>query len=199
MSDYQLYVSKQPNVALAKKLKWVIWALCAVVFALVGMMRSKTKLDLGIDFSFLPPVHAALNSAVAICLVVAFIAVKRKNISLHKLGINVAMVLSILFLLCYVAYHFTTQETLFGDINKDYVVSPEEKLQLGNSRAVYLVILLSHIALAGISLPLILFTWLYGVTNQFSKHRKFAKITFPMWLYVAVTGPICYFMLMPYY
>jgi putative membrane protein len=113
--------------------------------------------------------------------------------------VNGAMILSILFLLCYVAYHFTQVETLFGDFNKDGIVSGEEKAQSGGTRTAYLVILLTHIAFAAISLPLILFTWVFAVTNQFKKHRKFAVITYPMWLYVAVTGPVCYFMLKPFY
>jgi putative membrane protein len=106
---------------------------------------------------------------------------------------------SLLFLLSYVAYHFTTAETLFGDLNKDKVLSIEELEIVGKTRYVYLIILLSHIILAAISLPFILLTFVYGYTNQFVKHRKLAKKIFPVWLYVAVTGPIVYLMLKPYY
>ena len=95
------------------------------------------------------------------------------------------MVCSALFLLCYVAYHFTTPETKFGGE--------------GSIRIVYFVLLISHIVLAAVSFPLILFTWIFGFTGQVTRHRKFSKITFPMWLYVAITGPACYLMLRPYY
>ena len=201
MSSYKEYLSKEPNEALGKKLKSVIWVLCVVVFALVVMMRSPYKIPLpeGVNLSFLPPVHALLNSLVALCLVVAILSVKAKKICLNKKSINVAMVLSILFLLCYVAYHFTTKETLYGDSNHDGEVTAEEKLAAGSMRAVYFFVLISHIVLAAVSLPMILFTWLYGVTNQYAKHRKLAKITFPVWFYVALTGPVCYFMLKQYY
>jgi len=185
MSEFQRYLEKEPNVKLAKTLKWIIWVLTIVVFGLVGMMRRPEKIDLGMDLSFLPPVHAVLNTGVAILLVVAIITVKRKNIKMHKLAINAAMLLSVAFLLCYVAYHFTTDEVKFEGV--------------GTIRSVYFFLLITHIVLAGVSLPLILLTWMYGVTNQFKKHRKFAKITFPMWLYVAVTGPVCYLLLQPYY
>ena len=96
-----------------------------------------------------------------------------------------AMVCSALFLLCYVAYHFTNEETRFGGE--------------GFARTAYFVLLISHIVLAALSLPFILQTWIYGFTNQFEKHRKMAKLVFPVWLYVALTGPICYLMLQPYY
>ena len=104
-----------------------------------------------------------------------------------------------MFLLCYVTYHFTTPETLFGDLDKSGELDEIEKIAVVSSRPIYLAVLLSHSALAAISLPFILFTWMYGFTNQFGKHKVLAKITFPMWLYVAVTGPICYYLLQPYY
>ena len=199
MANKEAYYAKEPNLVLAKKLKWVIWPLCIVVFALVGMMRSETKLDLGIDFTFLPAIHAILNTGVAVCLVTALFAVKFDRVCLHRALMNLAMVLSILFLLCYVTYHFTTPETLYGDGDKNGIVSEIEKMQVLSARPIYLAILLTHIAAAAISLPLILFTWLYGFTNQFKKHKLFARITYPMWLYVAVTGPICYLMLKQFY
>lgn len=95
------------------------------------------------------------------------------------------MACSIAFLLCYVAYHFTTPETKFGGE--------------GAIRTVYFLLLVSHIILAALSLPCILLTWIWGFTNQFARHRKWTRFVFPVWLYVAVTGPICYLMLRPYY
>ena len=135
--------------------------------------------------SFLPPVHAVLNTLVAISLVAALIAVKWGKIALHRGFIMVAMGLSTIFLLCYVAYHFTTVETKFGGE--------------GFARVSYFVLLISHIVLAGVSLPAILLTFISGWTNRFGEHKRLAHWVFPVWLYVAVTGPICYLMLRPYY
>lgn len=199
MNNFYLYLCREPKFDLAKKLKIAIWILCSVVFVLVGLMRMPQKLDIGIDFSFLPPVHAALNSAVTVLLLLALVAIKKKNIALHVRSINLAMLISIAFLLCYVAYHFTTKETLYSDFNGDGEVSAAEKIQSGHWRSFYFFVLITHIVVAGISLPFICYTWMLGVTNQFSKHKKMAKWIFPMWLYVAATGPVCYFLLKPFY
>ena len=188
MSDFQTYLERTPNLVLGKKLKILTWVLTTVVLILVGLMRRpnfKIPLPEGVSMGFLPPVHAALNSIVAISLILAVLMIKKQNIKAHKLWISVAMTCSVLFLLCYVAYHFTTMETLYAGE--------------GAIRAVYFFFLITHIVLAGISLPFILLTWLYGFTNQFKKHKKMARWLFPVWLYVAITGPICYFMLKPYY
>jgi putative membrane protein len=134
-----------------------------------------------------------------VVLVIALIAVVKGRIGLHRRMMMVAMGLSVLFLLSYVAYHFTSNEVKFGDLNLDGSVDEMELARIGGMRAVYLVILISHIVLAAISLPFILFTFIAGLTNRFSVHRKLARWVFPMWLYVAVTGPVCYWMLRPYY
>ena len=153
---------------------------------LVGIMRRvKIPLPEGIDLGFLPPVHAGLNTCVALFLILALIMIKRGHVHRHTQFIAAAMICSMLFLACYVCYHFTTEETKFGGE--------------GIVRSIYLVLLLSHIVLAAVSLPFILLTWMYGYTGQFTKHRKMAKWVFPVWLYVAVTGPVCYLMLRPYY
>jgi putative membrane protein len=194
------WLSRAPHEALSKKLGIIAWVLTAVVLALVGVMRKVSiPLPEGVSFTFLPPVHAVLNSLVAIALVVAIVAIKQGKVSLHRNAIFAAMALSIGFLLCYVAYHFTTPETLYGDLNGDRIVDEAEKAAAGGMRPVYLILLLTHIVLAGVSLPFILFTFISGWTNRFTAHRRLAKWVFPMWLYVAVTGPICYLMLKPYY
>ena len=188
MSAYKKYLQREPKMALSRTLKITAWLLTAIVLVLVGMMRRpelKIALPDGVSFGFLPPIHAALNSIVAIALVVAVMAIKKKNVKLHTRAISVAMISSVLFLLCYVAYHFTTDEVRYGGE--------------GVMRSVYFTFLISHIVLAGVSLPFILFTWINGLTNQFAKHKKLARWVFPMWLYVAVTGPICYLLLKPYY
>ncbi len=201
MSQFQDYLQREPKIELAKKLKKVIWMLCSVVFLLVVMMRSPYKIPLpdGVHLDFLPPVHALLNSLVTVMLILALVMVKYKRIDLHKRAINTAMLLSVVFLLCYVAYHFTTEETRFGNLDADTALSEEEIATAGNARYLYLSILLTHIVCAAVSLPLICFAWMYGITYQFEKHKKMVRWAYPMWLYVAVTGPVCYFMLQPYY
>ena len=189
MSDeLKQWLSRPANEALSRRLGIVAWILTAVVLVLVGLMRRPEMhipLPEGWSFDFLPPVHALLNSLVAVSLIGAIVTVKQGKIGLHRKFIFAAMLLSVLFLLCYVAYHFTTVETKFGGA--------------GLSRTLYFVLLISHISLAGLSLPCILFTFIAGFTNRFAAHRKLSKWVFPIWLYVAVTGPICYLMLRPYY
>jgi putative membrane protein len=180
------WLSRPPREDLSRKLGIVAWGLTAVVLGLVGLMRTvRIPLPEGMSFAFLPPVHAVLNSLVAIALLVAIVAIKQGKVRLHRNAIFTAMGLSIGFLLCYVAYHFTTEETRYGGT--------------GAMRGVYFFLLITHIVLAGISLPFILFTFISGWTNRFTAHRRLARWVFPMWLYVAVTGPICYLMLKPYY
>jgi putative membrane protein len=181
------WLQKQPDEALAKKLGVAAWIVTALVLLLVGMMRSPYKIPLpeGWSMAFLPPIHAAINTLVSLCLVGAVITVKQGKINAHRNFILAAMALSTLFLLGYVAYHFTTVETRYGGD--------------GVMRAVYFILLITHIIAAGVSLPLILLTFINAWTNRFDAHRRMARWVFPIWLYVAVTGPICYLMLRPYY
>jgi len=181
------YIQQTPNLALGRKLSIATWVVTVAVWLLVGAMRTPDKIALpeGINLGFLPMVHACLNSMVALLLIVALVMIKRGNVRLHKLAISGAMICSAAFLCCYVAYHFTTAETKFGGE--------------GAVKAFYILLLISHIVLAAVSLPFILLTWVYGFTNQFKKHRRMARWVFPVWLYVAVTGPVCYLMLRPYY
>lgn len=174
----------QGNIELGRKLDRFAYVITVAVLFLVGLMR-RTKIDVGIDFSFLPAVSAVLNSLVAISLLMALVYIKKKNINRHKLMVNVAMLLSFLFLLTYVIYHFTTHETTF--------------CKEGFIRSVYYFVLISHIILAGVSLPFILLTWIRGFTNQVDKHRKMAKWVWPIWFYVAITGPLTYLLLSPCY
>ncbi len=185
--ELRQWLSREPDHDLSRKLKIAAWILTAVVLILVGMMRSPYKIPLpeGWTVSFLPPLHAVLNTLVSASLIAALAAVKSGRIALHRVLIMVAMALSVVFLLCYVAYHFTTVETKFGGT--------------GWVRPVYFFLLITHIVLAGASLPAILLTFISGWTNRFDAHRRMARWVFPIWLYVSVTGPICYLMLRPYY
>ena len=184
MSDYQNYLQRSPDVAKFKLLKRTSWIISILILSLVVVM-GRYKLDIGVDLSFLPPVHALLNSLVTIFLVIAVVAVKNKNITLHKQMIGGAVICSVVFLLCYVSYHGTQEEVRYGGE--------------GAMRLVYFILLLSHILLAAVSLPFILITLSLGYTNHFAEHRKMGRWVFPLWLYVAATGPICYLMLRPYY
>ncbi|MEM1123787.1 MAG: DUF420 domain-containing protein [Bacteroidota bacterium] len=174
----------QPNLALAKKLNIAATIVSVVVVALVVAMR-RIHLDTGIDFSFLPPFHATLNALAAVALMFSFYFIKNKNIAAHRKANYTALILSVMFLLSYVVYHTTTEATKFGGE--------------GMIRPIYFFLLITHVVLAAVSLPFILFTFIRGYTGQVEKHRKMAKWVFPIWLYVAITGPICYLMLMPYY
>lgn len=186
------------NLQLEKKLNIAAIIVSIAVLALVALMR-KVKLDLGVDFSFLPPIHALLNSLSAVALLFSLNAIRNGRVEQHRTANFIALGLSSLFLLCYVAYHFTTPETIFGDTNHDGLLDEVEKNALGSTRSLYLILLLTHIASAAIIFPFILFTFIRAITNQIEKHRKMARWVYWVWLYVAITGPVCYFMLQPYY
>ena len=174
------------NIKLGKRIDYLSWGLTVIVLVLVGMMRRpQFKIHTDIDFSFLPPVHAALNSCAAIALLLALYFIKNKNVAAHRKAIYAAMSFSALFLISYVIYHFTTAET-------HYCFE-------GGIRKIYFFFLISHVVLAGATLPFILMTFGRAYSGQFEKHRKMARRLFPFWLYVTITGPICYFMLMPCY
>lgn len=195
-----IHQEQDNHLALAKKMNIAAWVITVLVLALVGLMRQvKIPLPEGVDLGFLAPFHATVNALTAVVLIYAFYQIKNKNVQAHRRAIYVALGLSVLFLLSYVAYHFTTPETIFGDQDHDGVLSPEELAAVGSRRTLYLVLLLSHISLAGLILPFILFTFIRAYTNQIERHRRMAKWVFPAWLYVAITGPIVYFMLAPYY
>lgn len=188
------------NAALETRLNRLAWVITGAVLLLVGLMRRvKIPLPEGVSFDFLPPFHASVNALTAVVLLFAYYFIRRGRIEAHRSAIYVAMGLSLLFLLSYVAYHFTTPETLFGDANGDGLVDAAEKAAVASQRTIYLVILITHIVLAAVILPFILFTFIRAYTGQFERHRQMARWVFPLWLYVAITGPICYYMLMPYY
>lgn len=193
-------MSNTANIALAKKLNLAAWIATGAVLILVVLMRGvKIPVPESLDFSFLPPFYSALNALTAVALIIALVFIKQKKVELHKKTIYFALSCSVLFLLAYVLYHFTTPATVFGDSNHDGVLSAAERAAVSDIRPWYLLLLISHIGLAALSLPFILFTFIRAYTNQFARHKKMARWVFPIWLYVAITGPVCYFMLAPYY
>lgn len=174
----------QPNIALEKKLNKIAWAVAAVVLLLVFFMR-KIQLPTTIDFTFLPPVYSALNALTTVILVFGLYFIKSKQPAKHQKAMTLAMFTSLLFLLGYVLYHITTPDTKFGGV--------------GNIRYVYFFLLITHVVLAAVIFPFILFTFIRGFTNQIERHRKMARWVYWVWLYVAATGPVLYFMIAPYY
>ena len=190
----------EQSIKLEKQLTNIAWVLTVVVLLLVGLMQ-RVKIDLpdGWDFSFLAPIHATINAITAVVLVAALYFIKKNNMKAHRNAIYLAIGLSVLFLLSYVAYHFTTPATVFGDTNGDGIADAVEKAAAGSARTFYLILLITHITLAGLIFPFILFTFIRAYTGQFEKHRKMAKWVWPIWFYVAVTGPVVYLMLLPYY
>lgn len=192
-------MGSEVNIRLEKRMNVAAWIISAAVLLLVGAMRRFPKLDLGVDFGFLPPLHALLNGLAAVCLIAALYFIKQRNIESHRKMIYTAFVFSALFLVSYVLYHSTTEEIKFGDADHDGIVSAAEIAVVGSLRTVYLILLGTHIVLAGGILPFILLTFNRAYTNQFDRHKKMARWVFPLWLYVAVTGPLCYLMLKPYY
>ena len=166
--------------------KWLIGIFSVVVFiVIVALGRVQIEVDLGFDIHIFAAINAVINSLIAVLLVAALVAVKQRKYVLHKKMMLASLVLSILFLVSYIAHHLLAGSTTFGG--------------QGIVRTVYYIILVTHIFLAGIILPFILFTAYRGLTSEFDKHRKLSKITWPLWFYVAVTGPIVYLMISPYY
>ena len=180
--------------------KSLIIILSIVIPALVGVLfLTSFKLPLGSFVKYIPAFNAIINSLTAISLILAVIVIKKGNERVHKLLVLFSFVLGALFLLSYVVYHSSVITTIYGDIDKDGVLSIIEREELGSMRLVYLFILFSHILLSIIVIPFVLFAVYYGLENNRLKHRKVVKYTFPIWLYVSVTGVIIYLMISPYY
>ena len=159
-------------------------AIPVVVALLFGINLKRMGFDVE-PLSFLPPIYATINGLTAVLLVAAVIAIKKGNRKLHENLMKTAIACSVAFLGMYVTYHMTSDSTKFGGE--------------GIIKYVYYFILITHILLSVIIIPLVLTTYVKAWSQQFDKHKKIAKITFPIWLYVAVTGVIVYLMISPYY
>ena len=168
----------------------------AVAFLILGPER---KISLGFNTSNLPLFHAILNSSTAILLLASLFFIRNKWIVAHRRANLTAVFLSTVFLISYVIYHSSNPSVKYGDLNHDGLLSDDEKQQAGNLRYVYYFILSSHIILSGIIIPLVLFTLQRAFQGRFDRHKKLARITWPLWFYVAVTGVIVYVMISPFY
>jgi len=178
----------------------LIWVISFVIFtAVVVLGRVKVNITLGFNPHLFALFNAVINSIVSLLLVAGLLAVKNKRYQLHKKIMISALVLSVLFLLSYICHHLFAGETRFGDLDHDGVVSAVEKEAAGGKRLFYLIILATHIPLAGIILPFILFTAYRALIAEWPRHRKLAKITWPVWLYVSITGVLVYILINPYY
>ncbi|MEP6844640.1 MAG: DUF420 domain-containing protein [Panacibacter sp.] len=183
-----------------KKAKQLVWLFSIVVFSAVVLLGNfKLNISPGFDVHLFAKANAFINSTIALLLVAALISVKSKNYLLHKKLMLTALALSVVFLISYIAHHLLAGEAKFGDINHDGIVDANELAAVGNTRIFYFVILATHIFLAAVILPFILFTAYRALIAEFPAHKKLARYTWPLWFYVAVTGPIIYYFISPYY
>ncbi|MFT5913594.1 MAG: putative membrane protein [Flammeovirgaceae bacterium] len=184
-----------------KKILPIIAILSVVVPLLVAILMSFPQSGkLGdLDVSFLPHLNGTLNSATAILLIAGFLAIRSKKIELHRTFMLSAFVLSSIFLISYVIYHFQVPSTIFGDLDHSGDLNESEALAIEGVRSFYLVILLTHIALSTIIVPLVLLSIYFAFSNQIDRHKKIVRFTFPIWVYVAITGVVVYWMISPYY
>ena len=182
------------------KAKILIWTVSIIVFvAVVILSKYKLIVDIGFNPHLFALANAIINSMVAVLLLAGLIAIKQRKLVLHRTIMLSAISLSVLFLLCYIGHHLLAGETKYGDINHDGIISETERLQAGGLRTFYYILLVTHIPLAAIILPFILFTAYRALTGEYDKHKKLTRITWPIWFYVAITGVIVYWMINPYY
>jgi putative membrane protein len=182
------------------KAKIFIWVVSIIVFlAVAGLSKFKLEVDLPFNVHVFASINATINSLVALLLVAGLITVKSKHYLMHKKIMLAAIILSVLFLLSYICHHLLAGETKFGDIDHDGVLSLNEKMLVGGTRSAYYILLLTHIPLAAIILPFILFTAYRALTGEYDKHKKLVRITWPVWFFVAVSGVVVYLMISPYY
>ena len=175
------------NAVELKYRKWIIILSVSIPIVVAILFGIKLK-DFGFDvepLTFLPPIYATINGITAVLLIAAVVAVKNGKLKLHENLMKVAIACSVAFLAMYVAYHMTADSTKFGGE--------------GIIKIIYFFILISHIVLSVAIIPMVLITYVRALAQRFDKHKKLAKITFPIWLYVALTGVVVYLMISPYY
>ena len=181
-------MSENNRIEKEKKYNKWIWILSIAIPLAVAALFGVNLQRLGFDvepLSFLPPIYATINGLTAIILITAVVAIKKGNRKLHENLMKTAIACSVAFLVMYVAYHMTSDSTKFGGE--------------GAIKYIYYFILLTHILLSIVIIPFVLITYVRAITNNIERHKRIAKITFPMWLYVAITGVIVYIMISPYY
>jgi putative membrane protein len=173
---------------MGKNYNILIWFLSIIIPVAVALLFTIKLKDFGIEvepLTFLPPIYASINGITALLLIIAVYAIKNGLRTLHEKLMKLAILCSVLFLLMYIAYHITSDSTPYGGT--------------GTVRYIYFFILISHILLSIVVIPMVLITYVKALSARFDQHKKIAKIAFPIWLYVAITGVIVYLMIAPYY
>jgi putative membrane protein len=185
-----------------RKAKWLITIFSVIVFiaiTILGKYNLAGKISLPFNVHIFALINALTNSLVAFLLIAGLIVVKKQNYLLHKKIMLFAMALSVLFLVSYICHHLFAGEAIYGDTDAVKGLSEAERAAAGNMRNIYLAILITHIPLAGLALPFILFAAYRALTGDYEKHKKIVRIIYPVWLYVAITGVVVYLMISPYY
>ncbi|HVY73915.1 MAG TPA: DUF420 domain-containing protein [Puia sp.] len=177
----------------------IIVSIAIPVAVAILILGPQGKVNLGINTSSLPLFHAILNSTTAILLLASLYFIRTARVRAHRAANLTAVLLSAIFLVSYVIYHSTNPSVRFGDLNHDGLLSADEKERAGSLRYLYYVILSSHIILSGVIVPFVLFTLLKAFQEKFPAHKKLARITWPLWFYVAVSGVVVYWLVRPYY
>lgn len=166
------------KIAKAKKLIYTVSIVIPI--AVAALFRVEIR---NVDLSILPPIYATINGVTAILLILALVAIKKKNMRLHRILMRTSLVFSLLFLGCYIAYHITSKQTPYG----------------GEFGFIYYPLLLAHILLSVVVIPLVLLSYLWAWTGDFKRHKKWTRFAFPIWLFVAVSGVVVYLMIAPFY
>ena len=195
-------MNKSDKKTLEQRFRFPIILVSILIPVAVAVLFTVKLKDFGIQvepLSFLPPIYASINGLTAILLIMGITAIKNGNQKVHERFMTTAIACSVIFLVMYIAYHMTADSTVYGDIDGNKILDATEKAYAGSMRYAYLFILLSHILLSILIIPLVLITYVRALAMRFDKHKKIAKITFPLWLYVAVTGVVVYLLISPYY
>jgi len=183
-----------------RKASWLILSFSVFIFlAITALERVTLNVHLGFNPHLFALVNAVVNTLVAILLLAGLFMARTRRLNIHRNIMLTAMMLSVVFLISYILHHLFAGSTLYGDLDRNGIVDAAEKTVAGSMRYVYFFLLGTHILLAGVSLPFILFTAYRALIGENERHRKIAKITWPLWFYVAVTGPLVYLMISAYY
>ncbi len=184
-----------------KLANWLIMIVSVVIFLVVASLSRIPPPESPFSFHIhvFAFINSVINSVVSVLLIAGLVTAKNRKFVVHKRIMLVAIVLSVLFLVFYIGHHLFAGDTKYGDIDHNGVLSAAEAAAVSGTRYIYYIILVTHIILAAVILPFILFTAYRALTGEYSRHRKIARYTWPLWFYVAVTGVVVYWMISPYY
>lgn len=184
-----------------KLANWLIMIVSVVIFLIVASLSRIPPPESPFSFNIhvFAFINSIINSVVSVLLIAGLVTAKNRKFVVHKRIMMVAIVLSVLFLVFYIGHHLFAGDTKYGDIDHNGVLSAAEAAAVSGTRYIYYIILVTHIILAAVILPFILFTAYRALTGEYTRHRKIARYTWPLWFYVAVTGVVVYWMISPYY